>query len=171
MDTPEPVRILLADDMPEFFVPFLQQLEQHSHIVTVRRDLEDAWRLIEARGRFDLVVIDMAFDCAVQTADLLRHQTILDSHLRGRGYGGLGSTGQLLGLQLWRGRRQRPTAYCYLSAHPDIWIENVPAGDPEFSGVSALEEGVVIDKTQLWPGNVVERLQQARAVWAVKGWL
>ena len=163
------MNILVVDDQPEFLIPFFPRLEAAGITIQVLRDLGDAWLEIAAGARFDLVVIDIAFDSPAR--EFQAEQSLIRESLVQRGYGGLAVSGQALGIRLWRERQVRQTPYCYTTNHQNLWIENIPSDDPEFAGGLPTEHGTIIDKAQLWPGEIVDKLQAAQQEWGRSNWL
>ena len=158
------MNILVVDDQPEFLIPFFPRLEGAGITIQVLRDLGDAWLEIAAGARFDLVVIHIAFDSPA--SEFQAEQSLSRESLVQRGYGGLAVSGQALGIRILRERQVRQTPYSYTTNHQNLWIENIPSHDPEFAGGLPTEHDTIIDKAQLWLGNVVDKLQAAQQEWA-----
>ncbi|WP_089724844.1 response regulator [Candidatus Thiosymbion oneisti] len=164
------MKFLIVDDIPESLKPLTSTLRGRDHKITVARDLSVAWRYIEQKKQFDLIVIDIALDRYVEA--FAEEQSIIRNGLTTRGHEDLPMSGQALGLRLWHQRNKLQQRYCYTTNHMYLWLPNLDPADPEFSGGEAADHAAVImDKSSLWQNNVEDKFTAARNEWDTQKWL
>lgn len=161
---------LIVDDTPEHLKLLAQTLRSAEHQVTFARDLGIAWGWLERGDRFGLVVIDLALDRYIR--EFAEEHGVIKERLALQGLGDLPMSGQALGLRLWRHRKTLQQRYCYITHHRQIWLANLDAQQPEFGdGASKILDKVLIDKSSIWPKNVLDILEDARHTWEEQKWL
>lgn len=89
-----------------------------------------------------------------------------------RRLGDLPMSGQALGLRLWIERKKRKLRYCYITHHMNLWLAELGDSDFEFEKkpLRDLNE-FVLDKSSLWPNNIVAKLKEAYDAWDQQQWL
>ncbi|MBT8420425.1 MAG: hypothetical protein KJO08_06140 [Gammaproteobacteria bacterium] len=166
------MKYLFIDDMPEYLKTHVRTLRKAEHTVELARDIGIGWAKIRTQSTepFDLAIIDLAMDREIREFDR-EHEEMGDT-LRLHGYGDLPRSGQALGLRLWRLRKEIHQRYCYITNHPQLWLDNLGKGDPEFEGKTLdLLRDVVLDKSDLWSGNIEEKFRVAHQVWEDQHWI
>ena len=168
------MKYLFVDDMPKYLKIHVNALRDAGHVVEIACDLSTAWKWIgderKTDNPFDLVLIDLGLDRKVM--EFKKEDEELRDALLSKGYGDLPISGQALGLRLWRRRNALQQPYCYFTNHLQLWLENFDKEDPEFGG-ETLEglRDLMLDKSDLWPGNIKEKFWRARQVWKDEQWL
>jgi hypothetical protein len=163
---------LFIDDMPEYLKIHVRTLRKAGHAVETARDVGAGWSWIirsKTEHPFDMVIIDLALDRKIREFD--REYEEMSNVLGSRGYGELRMSGQALGLRLWRRRKEIHQRYCYVTNHPQLWLDNINGADPEFGGeTTGMLSDLVLDKPDLWRGNIEEKLQNAYNTWEKRQW-
>nr|VFJ43918.1 MAG: hypothetical protein BECKFM1743A_GA0114220_100127 [Candidatus Kentron sp. FM]VFJ44258.1 MAG: hypothetical protein BECKFM1743C_GA0114222_1000910 [Candidatus Kentron sp. FM]VFK06155.1 MAG: hypothetical protein BECKFM1743B_GA0114221_1001110 [Candidatus Kentron sp. FM] len=163
-------RYLFIDDIPQYLRIYLKILRNAGHSVEIIDNIGAGWTRIECDGPFHLVLIDLGLDRKIREFDR-EYEEIIDT-LRAQGYGSLPISGQVLGLRLWRRRKEMQQRYCYLTNHPQLWLANLNPDDPEFGGEKPeILRDMVLDKSDLWSRNIEEKFQRAHQVWEDEQWL
>jgi len=126
------MKYLIIDDMPEHLKLPVRTLRKIGHQVTTARDLDVGWQLIrdEHKEPFNLVILDLVLD--TRSREFAWEQSIIRGALSPLGYGDLPTSGQAMGLRLWRRRKELQQRYCYLTNIPRLWI---PKLDERRSGI------------------------------------
>nr|VFJ56950.1 MAG: hypothetical protein BECKDK2373B_GA0170837_106212 [Candidatus Kentron sp. DK]VFJ59047.1 MAG: hypothetical protein BECKDK2373C_GA0170839_106912 [Candidatus Kentron sp. DK] len=169
------MKYLLIDDMPSYLKSHKRTLESAGHTAELARDVGTGWISIkngvDMGDPFDLVLIDLALDREIP--EFNREYKEMKDVLHSQGYGDLPISGQALGLRLWRMREEIRQRYCYITNHPQLWLDNLNREDPEFGGekLEELQQEVVLDKSDLWSRNIQEKLHIAHQVWMDKQWI
>jgi hypothetical protein len=164
------MRYLIIDDTPEHLKPLAQALRGAGYEVVFARDLGVAWGWLERGDQFDMVIIDLALDRYIE--EFAKEQQIIREGLASRRLGDLPMSGQALGLRLWVERKQRKLRYCYITHHMNLWLAGLGDSDFEFAKMSLKElDEIVLDKSSLWPNNIVTKFQKAHDVWDQQQWL
>lgn len=158
------MKILLLDDLPDIMRLYAERLEKDGHQVLMLPDMTGALRVMkQAQAPFDLLVIDLMlnrfeheFTCEQEKlakALAQRQQTNIPS-------------GQALGLRLWNNSPRQP--YCYLSAHPELWVAGL---DQEFDGATDAELALLcVHKDRIRSAELGTKLDEVVALWKRKGW-
>ncbi len=161
------MRILFVDDQPDVMRVYAARLENHNNQVLMLPDMTGALRTAQRQAKantpFDLLVIDLMldrfepeFDCEQKKLAKALAQNQLPNI----------PSGQALGLRLWNTLPRQ--AYCYLSAHPRLWVAGV---DHEFNGASDAELALLLmQKDRLRSTELSEKLCDVVALWRNKGW-
>lgn len=164
------MRYLIIDDTPEHLKPLAQTLRGARHEVVFARDLGVAWGWLERGDQFNMVVIDLALDRYIE--EFAKEQQIIREGLASRRLGDLPMSGQALGLRLWVERKQRKLRYCYITHHMNLWLAGLGDSDFEFAKKPLKELAkIVLDKSSLWPNNIVTTFQNAYDTWDQESWL
>nr|VFK39050.1 MAG: hypothetical protein BECKSD772F_GA0070984_10324 [Candidatus Kentron sp. SD]VFK43911.1 MAG: hypothetical protein BECKSD772E_GA0070983_10314 [Candidatus Kentron sp. SD] len=173
----KPMKYLIIDDQLEHIKLPVRTLREAGHEVKTARHLDDGWRLIqhEREHPFDLVTLDLALDRRSQ--EFAEEQQIIwgTSKISGQGNDPY-TSGQALGLRLWRRRRKMQQCYCYITQHRDYWMAQLDEEDPEFEQKASelrlkwIPE-LILDKSGLRANNVAEKLETAWKIWNNSGWL
>lgn len=164
------MRYLIIDDTPEHLRPLAQALRGAGHEVVFARDLGIAWQWLEHGDRFDLIAIDLALDR--YSKEFAKEHKIIREGLALRHLGDLPMSGQALGLRLWTERKERKLCYCYITHHMNLWLAGLGGSDFEFAKKPLKElNKIVLDKSSLWPSNIVAKFQSAYDTWDQEQWL
>nr|VFJ49563.1 MAG: Response regulator receiver domain-containing protein [Candidatus Kentron sp. DK] len=169
------MKYLFVDDMPNYVSIHRKALGKAGHVVVSARDLDFAWDLIEKESLtgspFDMVLIDLGMDRKDPAFE--QEDRELRGILQSRGYGDLPISGQSLGLRLWRKRKTLWQRYCYITNHSILWVDNADGQDPEFGGKlwETVDNILLLDKSDLWLGNIEKKLQVVGKIWENEGWL
>nr|VFJ71447.1 MAG: Response regulator receiver domain-containing protein [Candidatus Kentron sp. FW] len=169
------MKYLFVDDQPNYLNPHKKILKNAGHEVTTTRDLDAAWAWIEKERKadqpFDLVLIDLGLDRKV--SEFKKEDEELREDLLSRGHGDIPISGQVLGLRLWRRRKELQQRYCYVTNYSYLWVEKFDEQNPEFGGkgLEVLKDTLMLNKSELWSDNVEEKFQRAHQKWQEEGWL
>lgn len=161
------MRILLLDDLPDLMLLYAERLEKEGHQVLILPDMTGALRVIKQQAQvkvpFDLLVIDLMLNRFEH--EFAREQEKLAKALAQRQQPNIPS-GQALGLRLWNSLPRQP--YCYLSAHPGLWVAGV---DKEFDGATDTELALLrMPKDRIRSAELGTKLGEVVALWKQKGW-
>ena len=161
---------LIVDDTPEHLKPLADALRRVEHNVVFSRDLGIAWGWLGRGDQFGLIIIDLALDRYTQ--EFAEEHRIIKEGLASRGLGDLPMSGQALGLRLWRQRKNLKQRYCYITHHRHLWLAGLGYSDFEFAKKPLRDlDKIVLDKSSLWPNNIVAKLQEAYDAWEQQKWL
>lgn len=164
------MKYLIIDDNLEHLKPLAQALRGAGHEVIFARDLGIAWQWLKRGDRFDLVAIDLALDRYIE--EFAKEQKIIREGLASRRLGDLPMSGQALGLRLWNERKGRKLRYFYITHNMHLWLADLGYSDYEFAKKPLKElDKILLDKSSLWPTNIVVKFQEAYEDWDRQQWL
>nr|VFK38795.1 MAG: hypothetical protein BECKTC1821D_GA0114238_100585 [Candidatus Kentron sp. TC] len=172
------MKYLIIDDQVETLKPLIRVLREVGHQVTTSHNLSMGWEWLKRERRegnpFDLVILDLALDRKVR--EFTEEQDDVRDALDSRGVADLPMSGQVMGLWLWRRRKEVRQRYCYMTYHPCVWMAQLDEEAPEFEqGLSELDAEwlpkLILEKSDLWLDNVAEKFETAWKIWEDREWL
>nr|VFK64295.1 MAG: Response regulator receiver domain-containing protein [Candidatus Kentron sp. UNK]VFK71055.1 MAG: Response regulator receiver domain-containing protein [Candidatus Kentron sp. UNK] len=171
------MKYLIIDDMREHIRHPVRILRDAKHEVKTARSLDEGWQWIqdEHRRPFDLVILDLALD--KKTEEFTKEQNIIWNAMRLRHLDLLPSSGQAMGLRLWRKRREMRQRYCYMTNNRFLWRPQLDKEDPEFEKKASEGElskeisDLILEKSSIRLDNVAEKFEIAHKIWDDKKWL
>lgn len=165
-----PLRILIVDDQPIHFKPYLAALNTDGYVTHWARDLTEGWAAIQAARtnsspQYSLILIDMLLER--KESAFSTEQIVIDAASSTRNKASFPS-GQCLGLRLWHQRKTLKLPYAYVTNHLELWMPQLthPSGqnDPEFGGANQSQD-LISSKSDWSNTSCITKVNAAIQAW------